>query len=154
MQTHHPETRKPAFRWLGLKGKSENQAANASEDNLGCNQSRKRVFGTELTNTTTKRCKVDKLTDASGDSMKSKLAAQVKCDDLENEFDRPKQDLGSRTNKKSYQFGPFAPVTVPKFEASESGERRKMIRELESLASTYHPQYHNQGIDFNFPQII
>nr|GMC72176.1 E2F transcription factor-like E2FE [Ipomoea batatas] len=145
-KTHHPETRKPAFRWLGLKGKSENQAANASEDNLGCNQSRKRVFGTELTNTTTKRCKLDKSKDAFGESMKSKLAAQVKCENLENDFDRPKQDLGSRTNRKSYQFGPFAPVTVPKFEASESGERTKVIRELESLASTYHPQYHNQAL--------
>nr|GMC74353.1 E2F transcription factor-like E2FE [Ipomoea batatas] len=145
-KTHHPETRKPAFRWLGLKGKSENQAANASEDNLGCNQSRKRVFGTELTNTTTKRCKLDKSKDAFGELMKSKLAAQVKCENLENEFDRPKQDLGSRTNRKSYQFGPFAPVTVPKFEASESGERTKVIRELESLASTYHPQYHNKAL--------
>lgn len=146
VQTQHPETRKPAFRWLGLEGKSSDM----SENNLGCNQSKKRVFGTELTNTPIKRCKLVPLMD--GGAAETKLQAQIKCESLDCEASRQNLDPGSRTSAKGYQFGPFAPVTVPKDgEAHESGHRSKLLSDCESLASTYHPQYHNQGdIHFNY----
>ncbi|KAK6163819.1 hypothetical protein DH2020_000683 [Rehmannia glutinosa] len=54
-KTHHPETRKPAFRWLGLNGKPDNGTANS----MVLSESKKRMFGTDLTNTTSKRFKVD-----------------------------------------------------------------------------------------------
>ncbi|KAI8003138.1 E2F transcription factor-like E2FE [Camellia lanceoleosa] len=38
-KTHHPETRKPAFRWLGTRGKSDNGSANTSV----LNESKKRI---------------------------------------------------------------------------------------------------------------
>ncbi|CAA3018233.1 E2F transcription factor-like E2FE [Olea europaea var. sylvestris] len=117
---HHPETRKPAFRWLGL------------QENGPANESKKRVFGTDLTNSTLKRCKVD-------GNAELQLQKQVKNQSSENEVDT------SRTSAKSFQFGPFAPVNVPKVEASGNGKPKQVIH-WESLASTYRPQYHNQAL--------
>ncbi|KAL3645341.1 E2F/DP winged-helix DNA-binding domain [Castilleja foliolosa] len=54
-KTHHPETRKPAFRWLGLNGKPQNGVPN----NSGSTESKKRVFGADITNVAAKRFKVD-----------------------------------------------------------------------------------------------
>ncbi|XP_019152589.1 PREDICTED: E2F transcription factor-like E2FE [Ipomoea nil] len=139
-KTQHPETRKPAFRWLGLEGKS----ADMSEINLGCNQSKKRVFGTELTNTPIKRCKLVPLVD--GDAAETKLEAQIKCGSLDCEANISTLDPGSRTSAKGYQFGPFAPVSVPKDEAHESGHGSQLLSDCESLASTCRPQYHNQAL--------
>lgn len=119
VQIHHPETRKPAFRWLGL-------------ENGPHNESKKRVFGTDLTNSTLKRCKED-------GNAKLQLQEQVRHQSLENEVDTLK------TSAKSFQFGPFAPVNVPKVEAPGNGKPKRVI-DWENLASTYRPQYHNQGI--------
>ncbi|CAI9753907.1 unnamed protein product [Fraxinus pennsylvanica] len=116
---HHPETRKPAFRWLGL-------------ENASHNESKKRVFGTDITNSTLKRCKVD-------GNAKLQLQKQGKHQSLENEDDTLK------TSAKSFQFGPFAPVNVPKVEASGNGKPKQVI-DWESLASTHRPQYHNQAL--------
>ncbi|CAH9095870.1 unnamed protein product [Cuscuta epithymum] len=147
---HHPETRKPAFKWLGLKGKSENQAANTSGSSLGLNQFKKRPFGTDLTNTTTKRGKATAkcIDPCSSESTKSKLlSVQVKCESIENEVNRPKEELDLRTKRKGYEFGPFAPVDVPKVESSMNSGGKEVICEWESLAaSTSHPQYHNQAL--------
>ncbi|CAA2997792.1 E2F transcription factor-like E2FE [Olea europaea subsp. europaea] len=116
---HHPETRKPAFRWLGL-------------ENGPHNESKKRVFGTDLTNSTLKRCKED-------GNAKLQLQKQVRHQSLENEVDTLK------TSAKSFQFGPFAPVNEPKVEAPGNGKPKRVI-DWENLASTYRPRYHNQGI--------
>lgn len=67
------------------------------------------------------------------------LQKQVKNQSSENEVDT------SRTSAKSFQFGPFAPVNVPKVDASGNGKPKQVI-DWKSLASTYRPQYHNQGI--------
>ncbi|KAL2492831.1 E2F transcription factor-like E2FE [Abeliophyllum distichum] len=117
---HHPETRKPAFRWLGL------------QENGPSNESKKRAFGTDLTNSTLKRCNVNGNTEL-------QLQKQVKRQSSENEVDI------SRTGVKSFQFGPFAPVNVPKVEASDNGKAKQVI-DWETLASTYRPQYHNQAL--------
>lgn len=130
MQTHHPETRKPAFRWLGLNGKPDNGTA----DSLVLSESKKRMFGTDLTNNTTKRFKVDEDTIQ---VLKPHNPVRVKHE-KENEDER------TRTAAKSYQFGPFAPANVPKVGDSHD-EKGKQVVDWESLASTYRPQYHNQG---------
>ncbi|KAI7986029.1 E2F transcription factor-like E2FE [Camellia lanceoleosa] len=120
-KTHHPESRKSAFRWLGTRGKSDNGSAYSSV----LNESNKRIFGTEITNTSFKRTKVD----------------------LENEVDKSNFEQDLRHSSKNFQFGPFAPVTVSvsKFGATQNSTV-KQGHDLESLASTYRPQYHNQGI--------
>ncbi|KAL8116631.1 hypothetical protein AgCh_022977 [Apium graveolens] len=50
-KVRHPESGKPAFRWLGMKQKS----SNAHEYGSGSNDTMMRVFGTEIANTTSKR---------------------------------------------------------------------------------------------------
>ncbi|KAL8124418.1 hypothetical protein AgCh_012168 [Apium graveolens] len=50
-KVRHPESGKPAFRWLGMKQESNN----AHENGSGSNDTRMRVFGTEIANTASKR---------------------------------------------------------------------------------------------------
>ncbi|XWS23481.1 hypothetical protein CRYUN_Cryun28dG0017300 [Craigia yunnanensis] len=52
--THTVDTRKHAFRWLGLRGKLEK----GSIDSLVLHESKKMVFGTDVTNNSFKRNKV------------------------------------------------------------------------------------------------
>lgn len=144
VQTHHPETRKPAFRWLGVKDKSEHGA-----DPLALDGSKKRGFGVDLTNMTIKRSKLELMVDGSlAQGMKVQHQTQVKREALEDEVHRPKPQLDSRTSMKSYRFGPFAPVNVPQVAASEDNTAKRS-HDWESLAATYRPQYHNQGFLLN-----
>lgn len=115
-QTHTPDTRKPAFKWLGLRGK---------EENLVPNESRKRAFGTDITNVISKRGKLESSIGGELDAQKQRQH------DLED----------SKDGSKSYQFGPFAPVTIAK--PGNSNMRR--VHDWEKLTSTYRPQYQNQG---------
>ncbi|PIN05698.1 Transcription factor E2F/dimerization partner (TDP)-like protein [Handroanthus impetiginosus] len=139
-KTHHPETRKPAFRWLGLNGKPDN----GSSDSMDLSESKKRVFGTDLTNTNTKRFKVD---EQAAQVLKLNNPIRVKCESSENEVER------TRSAVKSYQFGPFAPANVPKVGASHD-EKEKQVVDWESLASTYRPQYHNQALKELFSHYV
>ncbi|KAL5097468.1 hypothetical protein RYX36_001795 [Vicia faba] len=54
-KTHTTDTRKPAFRWLGLKGKTWNEASlyNSSQE------SKKRAFGNDVTNISFSRNRTD-----------------------------------------------------------------------------------------------
>ncbi|GMQ10346.1 hypothetical protein CsSME_00053385 [Camellia sinensis var. sinensis] len=143
-KTHHPETRKPAFRWLGTRGKSDNGSANTSV----LNESKKRIFGTEITNTSFKRTKVVSTIDENSNQItKTHLQTLVKCEDLENEVDKSNFEQDLRHSSKNFQFGPFAPVTVhvSKFGATQNSTV-KQVHDWESLASTYRPQYHNQAL--------
>ncbi|KAF3654339.1 E2F transcription factor-like E2FE [Capsicum annuum] len=150
-KTHHPETRKPAFRWLGLRERSEDKSVDA----LCANESKKRVFGSDLTNSTIKRSRVGLPMDGiSDEATRIQLLTEVKCENPENDFHIPKQEPGLTSSKKSYHFGPFAPPTIPPAEVSQS-DRMKRVHDWESLASNYHPQYHNQGIlSFIFSTIL
>ncbi|KAI3454563.1 hypothetical protein Pfo_011226 [Paulownia fortunei] len=138
-KTHHPETRKPAFRWLGLNGKPDIRTA----DSVGLSESKKRMFGTDLTNTTTKRFKVD---EDAHHVLKPHNPMRVKHE-TENEDER------TRMAAKSYQFGPFAPANVPKVGVSHD-EKGKQVVDWESLASTYRPQYHNQALKDLFSHYV
>ncbi|XP_028051658.1 E2F transcription factor-like E2FE isoform X2 [Camellia sinensis] len=143
-KTHHPETRKPAFRWLGTRGKSDNGSANTSV----LNESKKRIFGTEITNTSFKRTKVVSTIDENSKQItKTHLQMLVKCEDLENEVDKSNFEQDLRHSSKNFQFGPFAPVTVhvSKFGATQNSTV-KQVHDWESLASTYRPQYYNQAL--------
>ncbi|XVF16496.1 hypothetical protein REPUB_Repub10bG0036200 [Reevesia pubescens] len=53
--THHPDSWKPAFRWLGWGAKLQNGSTTA----LVLNESKKTMFGTEITNHCLKRTKAN-----------------------------------------------------------------------------------------------
>ncbi|KAK6924906.1 E2F/DP family, winged-helix DNA-binding domain [Dillenia turbinata] len=132
---HHPETRKPAFRWLGLK------FADVAATSVDFNESKKRVFGTEITNTSYKRNKVEPVEK----NMYPKLNMHVKDETLENEVQMNMLDQDMNQSSKSYRFGPFAPNSMPKPKAiAPEGSRIRKVHDFESLADIYCPQYQNQ----------
>lgn len=133
MQTHTTDTRKPAFRWLGFRGRAEIGSAS--------NDSRKRMFGSDLTNVTFKRNKVED-ENLNGDL---KVQKQMKCDSFADDVDRKNLEHDSKQSSKSYQFGPFAPSSVPKIGVPQDNSVAR-VEDWEHLASTYRPQYENQGI--------
>ncbi|KAG6619041.1 hypothetical protein I3842_12G020900 [Carya illinoinensis] len=110
-KTHTKDTRKPAFRWLGRRGKSENVPIP--------NDSRKRMFGSDVTNICLKRDKADSLFDGNlkGDL---KIQKQMKYESLADQVDRKNLENDSKQSSKSYQFGPFAPANVVKVGVPES----------------------------------
>ncbi|KAJ8772923.1 hypothetical protein K2173_028100 [Erythroxylum novogranatense] len=126
-KTHTADTRKPAFRWLGLKGKSDQ-----SMGVLPLHESRKRAFGTDVTNICFKRNKIESLVDEG--KCQNPKENQIKADQLSTSVGTSNSDPGT------YQFGPFAPK-VYGFE-----EKVSQTPDLESLASTYRPEYHNQAL--------
>ncbi|KAL3618804.1 E2F/DP winged-helix DNA-binding domain [Castilleja foliolosa] len=128
-KTHHPETRKTAFRWLGLNGKPQNGVPN----NSGSTESKKRVFGADITNVAAKRFKVD---EDANHILKPHNPTRVK-------HETESEDERTRMAMKGYHYGPFAPANVPKVGVTPD-ERGKQVVDWESLASAYRPQYHNQ----------
>ncbi|GAA0154243.1 general transcription factor [Lithospermum erythrorhizon] len=147
-KTHHPETRKPAFRWLGLKDRPDSASV------APVKESKKRVFGTDLTNSSTKRCKVDTVPEEkSNPVMKTKPQPPVKCENLgvEEDLHQGDSEPAPIPNVRSYQFGPFAPE-IPK--ASGAEEHNPSVPDWESLASAYRPQYHNQALKDLFDHYV
>ncbi|KAM1026039.1 hypothetical protein ACFX13_039733 [Malus domestica] len=121
-KTHTSDTRKPAFKWLGLRGKEEVPQ-----------ETKKRAFGTDITNVSSKRGKVDSSIGGKLDGQKQKgLVGEADRSNLED----------SKDGSKSYQFGPFAPVTIAR---AGTGSTRK-VHDWEKLTSTYRPQYQNQAL--------
>ncbi|CAK7328997.1 unnamed protein product [Dovyalis caffra] len=138
-KTHTADTRKPAFRWLGLRGKSEN----GSGDHLALFESRKRTFGADITNIGFKRNKMDSSVD--GDkSQNLKMQKQIKDENMVTVAERGNFGQDSQQNSGSFQFGPFAPVSVAK--GGNSEEKAAQIYDWEGLSSTFRPQYHNQAL--------
>ncbi|KAK8583705.1 hypothetical protein V6N13_109096 [Hibiscus sabdariffa] len=132
---HTVDTRKPAFRWLGLREKSEKVSA----DTVVVSESKKRVFGTDVTNISFKKSKVD----SSNEQNPNQCIKSPKLKNVEILPDRSCSE-GLKQGPKSYQFGPFAPINLTKNSNTETGA--KPVHDWESLASTYRPQYHNQAL--------
>ncbi|XP_076959563.1 E2F transcription factor-like E2FE [Bidens hawaiensis] len=130
-KTHHPETRKPAFRWLGMTSQINSQPGPATT--VVHQESKKRAFGTELTNICFKRNKLD--------NQEVKLFGGLQSQ---------RQPIKPNTNgSNSYpgpdQFGQPGPLSQPKSSNGESNKIKK-TRDLENLASNYRPQYRNQAL--------
>lgn len=138
MQTHTADSRKPAFRWLGVKKLEIGYA-----DSLILNESKKRTFGTDVTNISFKRNKVDSLIDGNI-SQSKKMEKQLQVDGLIKVVDRSNVENDGKQCPKSFQFGPFAPAIVP--EADPLKHNAKRTYDWEGLSSVYRPQYHNQGM--------
>ncbi|XP_061360297.1 E2F transcription factor-like E2FE [Gastrolobium bilobum] len=134
-KTHTTNTRKPAFRWLGCKGKKWNESLH----NSNVNESRKRAFGKDITNISFKNNKTDLF-------MNGDLAQNPKKQKLDNgsdlgQADKSNLEQGSEQASKCYQFGPFAPAYVTKVGASEN-----RAHDWESLATEHRPRYENQAL--------
>ncbi|KAH9620414.1 hypothetical protein KSS87_007956 [Heliosperma pusillum] len=144
-KTNQTESRKPAFRWLGLREGTANT--------ISCipfsSEPKKRTFGTDLTNTSFKRTKVDYTV---GEATKQ-VRLQVKTENLENELYATSLEQEPKSNSRSYQYGPFAPVTVAKASGDEQ-KNSKSVHDLEALATSYRPQYHNQALKDLFDHYV
>ncbi|EOA30894.1 hypothetical protein CARUB_v10014041mg [Capsella rubella] len=125
-KTHIPETKKPAYRWLGSDSIAEKGTSLFNSD-----EPKKRVFGREITNLRAKRSKTDC-------SSNCKQIGYKKHDEENTE-----QELKPVASK--YVFGPFSPTGGAK-RNDNVGKGR--LLEIESLAAsaTYRPQYCNQEI--------
>ncbi|KAL2321888.1 hypothetical protein Fmac_026267 [Flemingia macrophylla] len=138
-KTHTTDTRKPAFRWLGPEGKTWSEPLHKST----VNESRKRTFGSDITNISFERNKVELY-------INEDLNRNPKKPRMENNRDLSQADennlkQGTKQASKSYQFGPFAPACVPKVGASENGNV-KQVHDWDSLASAHNPQYQNEAL--------
>ncbi|KAH0459668.1 hypothetical protein IEQ34_012482 [Dendrobium chrysotoxum] len=132
-KTHQSDTRKPAFRWLGTKGKCENGVTIALPP--VAQKSGKRMFGTELTNVEVKRAKL--LSSIDNKSNKT----QVLSHDLKECNKAVQRQL---QGSKSFVFGPFNPPKTPKEEVIE--QKVENVPDFESFASSLRPSYHSQAL--------
>ncbi|KAL5725305.1 E2F transcription factor-like E2FE [Ranunculus cassubicifolius] len=131
-KTHYADSRKPAFRWLGLEGRSGHESSE-------CMESKKRVFGADITNTFNKRNRMD-YTD-------EEIKMHIKCEDLTDSDTHNwlQQHQQSNSTAKGVDFGPFKPLNLPK--VGDNGKNKvKKVQDWENLASSYRPQYQNQAL--------
>ena len=125
------------YKWLGVKGKLKNASATAMDDQ----QPKKRVFGTDVTNYCLKRNKGDSSTDRKA----NQNILHMKPGSLENDHSGDGLEQHSKHSSKGIVFGPFTPASAPRVQES-ANKIMKPTQDWESLASTFRPQYRNQGI--------
>ncbi|PPE00509.1 hypothetical protein GOBAR_DD02459 [Gossypium barbadense] len=135
-KTHHPESRKPAFRWLGWGAKLHNGSTTALE----LNKSKKRTFGTEITNQNLKRTKANSSIHRKL-NQKENTGMHIKLDSVEHDH---KMQQHSKQCSKGFAFGPFTPAAISS--GNRNNRNVRPIRDWESLASIYKPQYLNQAL--------
>ncbi|CAN1317488.1 E2F transcription factor-like E2FE [Linum perenne] len=139
-KTHTADSRKPAFRWIGL---NKNHDSSTSAPLANC-ESRKRVFGADVTNISFKRKKLDSSVHDDKIRNAKMHTDQVKVDDEVIGVEGANLSQESVHESRNYQFGPFAPAAVLR----DSGAEREatQIRDWDTLGSTFRPQYHNQAL--------
>ncbi|KAI3665918.1 hypothetical protein L6452_44553 [Arctium lappa] len=132
----HPESGKPAFRWLGLKGDPKTKS-----QTLDTNNSKRKAFGTDITNhDDSKRHRIDSLSDWS--SKEVSVAMHMNLDSVKVECDE-NLSMPPQRNSKEFVFGPFTPATAHKVGTS-GNKNLKQAQDWENLADTYRPQYRNK----------
>ncbi|KAH9615914.1 hypothetical protein KSS87_002955, partial [Heliosperma pusillum] len=134
--TNQTESRKPAWRWLGYREGIENTLCSLPLSP----EPKKRTFGTDLSNISSKRTQVDYPVGEEANSMK----LQVKTENVENEYGTACSKQYPKPSSRSCRYGPFAPVTIAKVGVAE--QKSESARDLESLATSYRPQYYNQAV--------
>ncbi|XP_031107254.1 E2F transcription factor-like E2FF isoform X1 [Ipomoea triloba] len=139
----HPESGKPAFRWIGQVGNPGNgsrSAANVTD--------LKRTFGADITNTVPKRCKAG----SSSDWKPSEHATQyAKHGNLKDENSKVSPDR-HKHGSKDFEFGPFSPSSVPREVLGNINVGQ--IPNWENLASTYRPRYCNKALSDLFGHYV
>ena len=106
-------------------------------------ESRKRAFGTDVTNVSYKKTKAENSA-YQGFNHCLNMQKLVQCDNSSQEDSQNSQDQECERTSKSYQFGPFAPVSVAKVGVLDNNNVKR-THDWENLSSTFRPQYHNQG---------
>lgn len=99
-------------------------------------QIKKRTFGSEITNLDFKRSRSVSYVDKKPDNL------QMRKEDLKACNLAAQKQLQT---SKGYVFGPFQPGGVTREGGNESDMGRSKVQDWESLASSFRPQYHNQG---------
>ncbi|KAF3604210.1 hypothetical protein F2Q69_00035604 [Brassica cretica] len=132
-KTHTLDSRKPAFKWLGYNGEP---TFTLSSDLMMQAESKKRVFGTDLSNVSVKRSKTHE--SATERSLKMKHHAIA-----ESSYNRIFDAHESRHGSRGYEFGPFAPATGT-YPTAPLEDSSKRAFDVENLVSDYRPSYQNQ----------
>ncbi|XP_047323491.1 E2F transcription factor-like E2FF [Impatiens glandulifera] len=122
----HPNTKRPAFRWLGAEGCTPPKSIVAASA-PNSNNDMKRVFGSDMTNTV-KKSKI------------SETESQNKTGDERNPM---------KPFRGKIVFGPFQPMNV-----ESSVVRKRVAANLEKLASSYRPQYNNRALSETFDHYV
>ncbi|KAF8100070.1 hypothetical protein N665_0231s0010 [Sinapis alba] len=132
-KTHTLDSRKPAFKWLGYNGEP---TFTLSSDLMQA-ETKKRVFGTDITNASVKRSRTHE--NATERRMKKHAIA-------ESSYNKTFDDAHeSRHGSRGCEFGPFAPITGGTYSTApplEDNSRRAF--DVENLVSDYRPSYQNQ----------
>ncbi|KAJ0447193.1 putative transcription factor E2F-DP family [Helianthus annuus] len=138
-KTRHPESGKPSFRWLGLKGHP-----NTKSRTLDTNNPKRRDFGTDITNRDDlKRNRIDSLCDWSSKGVT--VAMHGNFDNVKIEYDENvTTQMQPARNSKEFVFGPFTPAIVQKGVCGN--KKSKRAQDWENLADTYRPQYRNTAL--------
>ncbi|KAI3503393.1 hypothetical protein L1887_31834 [Cichorium endivia] len=142
----HPESGKPSFRWLGLKGHVETKSVPL--DNTI--NSKRRVFGTDISNQDDlklKRQKMECLSDWSSKEVTVAINGNIDIVKVECDENLPPLPLPQR-NSKEFVFGPFTPVVASGVKKSKQGQN------WENLADTYRPQYRNKALNELFGHYV
>ncbi|KAJ0229573.1 E2F transcription factor-like E2FD [Hirschfeldia incana] len=132
-KTHIPETKKPAYRWLGVKAISEARFLAAPAADL-CDriEPKKRVFGTEITNFTPKRAKIDG-------------SKGPQYYESENTCSVSKQEQPDSKSAVKSLVGPSSPGDTSK-NTNSGKSNNQSIDVLETLSSTHKLQYSNHEL--------
>ncbi|XP_071703277.1 E2F transcription factor-like E2FF [Rutidosis leptorrhynchoides] len=135
-KVRHPESGKPAFRWLGVKGYPGSKASP-----LDATNSKQRAFGTDITNSVDlKRNHTDSVSDWSSKDVT--VAMHGNIDFLKVECD---ENITGQRSSKEFVFGPFTPATAHKVGTS-GNKKLKLDQDWENLADIYRPQYRNKAL--------
>ncbi|KAJ0248426.1 E2F transcription factor-like E2FE [Hirschfeldia incana] len=136
-KTHTLDSRKPGFKWLGYNGEP---TFTLSSDLMMQAESKKRVFGTDLTNVSVKRSRTHENATERRMKMKQNLTeADRSCNQT---FDDAHE---SRHGSRGYEFGPFAPATGGStYPTAHLEDNSKRAFDVENLVSDYRPSYQNQ----------
>ncbi|CAH8350706.1 unnamed protein product [Eruca vesicaria subsp. sativa] len=127
-KTHTIDSRKPAFKWLGYNGEP---TFTLSSDLMMQAESKKRVFGTDLSNVSVKRSKTH--------DDNASTERRLKMKQAESSYNR----IFDAHESRGYQFGPFAPATST-YPTAPLEDSSKRAFDVENLVSDYRPSYQNQ----------
>ncbi|KAL3526006.1 hypothetical protein ACH5RR_014378 [Cinchona calisaya] len=144
----HPESGKPAFRWIGVQG----QPLRGFRAALNVKDSKRRVFGSDITNTGIKRSKAD-------DSLRWKLNEKeniqtlANCENVKDENAKISIEQHQKLGTKDFVFGPFTPASLFNNKVSEN-RNVAQIQDSDNLASLCHPRYCNQALNDLFGHYV
>ncbi|KAJ3694662.1 hypothetical protein LUZ60_000039 [Juncus effusus] len=143
-KTTQTDSKKPGYRWLGPEGKPKTELTGLSIEIP--KPSRKRTFGTEVTNLEpSKRPNLGSFKE----SRPVKLGQLAECN-------MPAQQVRS-SEKGGFVFGPFQPIGMKRENSSNSNVQsvdREKVKQWESMANAFRPQYHNQALSDLFGHYV